>query len=157
MLKPFLFLSAAALFALAPTLIPATGASPQDAGSVKITPAIREKAKEVYKVDCAVCHGDNGNGKTDLATSMNVTLDDWTDPKSLASMSDKDIFNIIRKGKGDKMPPEDVSRAKDEDIWAMIAYIRDFSKGQPSVPAPASPAAPAAPAPAPAAPASPGK
>jgi mono/diheme cytochrome c family protein len=146
MLKPFPLFSAVALFAIAATSISAPCASPQDASSAKITPAVREKAKEVYKVDCAVCHGDNGNGKTDLATSMNVTLADWTDPKPLASMSDKEIFDIIRKGKGDKMPPEDASRAKDEDVWAIIAYIRGFSKGQPSAPPPAAPApAPAAP------------
>jgi hypothetical protein len=98
-----------------------------------------------------MCHGDNGNGKTDLAASMNLTLTDWTDPKSLAAVSDKDLFDAIRKGKGDKMPPEDASRAKDEEVRALIAYIRGFSKGQPSAPAPAAPAAaPADAAPAPA-------
>jgi len=32
------------------------------------------QGQELYAVDCAVCHGDNGNGKTDLATSLQVTL-----------------------------------------------------------------------------------
>ena len=44
--------------------------------------------------------------KSDLATSMQLTLDDWTDPKTLAAKSDQDLFKIIRNGK-DKMPPED--------------------------------------------------
>ena len=145
MLKPFLLLSAVILLVIAPTPTPtlASGASPQDASS-KSTPAAREKAKKVYAMDCAACHGDNGNGKTDLATSMNVTLDDWTDPKTIAAKSDQDLFTAIRKGT-DKMPAEDASRAKDDEVWALVVYIRNFSKNQP-----AAPAAPAADAPAPA-------
>jgi mono/diheme cytochrome c family protein len=129
MLKPLLLLSAVVLFVTAPVLTPVLSAAgtPQDAP--KSTPASRDKAKEIYKVDCAMCHGDNGNGKTDLATSMQLTLTDWTDTKSLAGTSDKDLFDLIRKGKGDKMPPEDSSRAKDDEIWALVAYIRGFSKG----------------------------
>jgi mono/diheme cytochrome c family protein len=159
MLKPFLLFSAVALFAIPPIATPvlASGVSPQATPStnpVKQTPAGMEKGKKLYAIDCALCHGDNGNGKTDLATSMNITLADWTDPKSLADKSDQELFNDIRKGKGDKMPPEDAGRAKDDDIWNLIHYIRAMSKNQPA------PAAPAAPAPAdaaPAAPASPGK
>jgi hypothetical protein len=46
------------------------------------------------------------------------------------------------------MPPEADDRAKDDDVWALVAYIRAFSKGQSSAPAPAD-AAPASGAPAP--------
>ncbi len=157
MLKPFLLLSAAVLFAIAPIPTPtlAPGGSPQDNSPIKTTAAAREKAKKLYGVDCAMCHGDNGNGKTDMAKDMTLTLADWTDPKSLATVPDKQLFDAIRKGKGEKMPPEDESRAKDEEVWALVAYIRGFSKGQTSpAPAPAD-AAPAAPAPAGATPAPP--
>ncbi|HEY1901795.1 MAG TPA: c-type cytochrome [Terracidiphilus sp.] len=145
MLKPFLLLSAVALFVIAPTPAPAlaSGGSPQAASAkaVKPTAASQDKAKKLYTMDCAMCHGDNGNGKTDLATSMQVTLNDWTDPKSLADKSDQELFDDIRKGKGDKMPPEDAGRAKDDDVRNLIIYIRGFSKGQPG--ASAAPAAPA--------------
>ena len=145
MLKPFLFLSAVVLFVITPAPTPtlASGISPQAAPStnpVKPTAASLEKTKKLYAQDCAVCHGDNGNGKTDLATSMNVTLADWTDPKTLAAMSDQQLFDIIRKGKGDKMPAEDEGRAKNDEIWGLVNYIRDFSKNQPAAPAPAAPA-----------------
>jgi cytochrome c5 len=113
---------------------------------------VLEKAKKTYAVDCAMCHGDNGNGKTDLAKDMSLVLDDWTNPGSIGSKTDKQLFEVIRNGK-DKMPAEDASRAKDDDVKAMIYYIRSFSTGQPAS-APAAPAAPADPAPAaPAAPA----
>jgi cytochrome c len=125
---------------------------------VKPTAAGLERAKKLYAMDCALCHGDDGNGKTDLATSMQVTLSDWTDPKSLADKPDQELFNDIRKGKGEKMPPEDAGRAKDDDVWNLIHYIRGLSKGQHAAPAAApAPTDPAPAAPAPAAPAGPGR
>ena len=157
MLKPFLLLCTVVVLVLVPvrpaTLAavssPAgpspTGSALQDANS-KTTPAAHDRAKKLYAMDCALCHGDNGNGKTDIATSMSVTLLDWTDPKSLSDKSDAELFDVIRKGKGDKMPPEEPTRAKDDDVRALIVYIRGFSKGQSSPPAPtAAPPAAAAP------------
>jgi mono/diheme cytochrome c family protein len=159
MLKPFLLLSAVVLFVITPTPTPtlASGGAAQDAvpastNPVKGTAASQEKAKKLYAMDCALCHGETGNGKTDMATSLNVTLADWTDPKTLATMSDQQLFDMIRKGKGDKMPAEDASRAKNDEVWNLVLYIRAFSKNQP-----AAPAAPAEAAPAAAAPAAPGK
>jgi len=136
MLKPILLFSAIVAIALSP--LPGLGRSPQDAAgpsapkdSAKITPDSQAKAKKFYAVDCAMCHGDNGNGKTDLATSMGLTQPDWSDAKTLAGKDDKELFEAIRNGKG-KMPPEGAGRAKDDDVWNLIVYIRSFSKGQPA-------------------------
>ena len=94
---------------------------------VKPTAESQAKAKTLYRMDCSMCHGDNGNGKTELATGMELTLNDWTDPKSLAGRQDWELFNIIRVGKG-KMPPESKGRAPDNDVWNLVIYIRTFSK-----------------------------
>ena len=137
MTKSVPLLLAGILLAFAPAITrggqgPASGQQ----NPVKPTAASQAKAKNIYQIDCAVCHGDNGNGKTDLATSMNLTLTDWTDPKSLADKPDGDLFKVIREGKG-QMPPEDTGRAKDEDVWNLVIYIRSFSKPQTGAPAPA--------------------
>ena len=97
------------------------------------TAASLAEAKGVYSRDCALCHGDNGNGKTDLGTSMQLTMSDWTDPKTLAGQKDGELFNMIRVGDS-KMPGEDAGRAKDAVVWNMIDYIRGFSKAQAVVP-----------------------
>jgi len=104
---------------------------------VKPTAASQTRAKTIYQMDCAVCHGDNGNGQTDLAKGMGVTLANWTDPKSLENIPEGDLFSIIRNGK-DKMPAEGSGRAKDDEVWNLVIYIRNFSKGQPNAPAAAS-------------------
>ena len=156
MLKSFLLFVAAALLVVAclrlagrspqqtvpapaPALAPQpTAPAPQPAQAVKNpvkpTAESQAKAKSLYQIDCAMCHGDNGNGKTDLATSMQLTLDDWTDPKTLADKEDWVLFNVIRNGK-DKMPPEADGRANDTEVWNLIIYIRSFSKTPQATPA----------------------
>ncbi|MGA2909517.1 MAG: cytochrome c [Terracidiphilus sp.] len=160
MLKSFLLFFAVALLAIAclplqgrspqqtapapapaPALAPPQTVTPAPAAAVKNpvkpTAESQAKAKSLYQIDCAMCHGDNGNGKTDLATSMQMTLDDWTNPATLGNKEDWALFNVIRAGK-DKMPPETDGRASDTMVWNLVIYIRGFSKGQP--PAPAAPA-----------------
>jgi mono/diheme cytochrome c family protein len=129
-------------------LAPAQNAAPTGKGAVKPTAESQAKAKMLYGRDCALCHGATGNGKND----MGFTMDDWTNPNTLAGKLDSDLFASIRSGKGDKMPPEDVGRANDTEVWNLIVYIRTLSKNQPATPvaAPAPAPAPAPPADAPA-------
>jgi hypothetical protein len=81
-----------------------------------------------------MCHGDNGNGQTDIAKSMSLTMSDFTDSKSLSGKPDGVLFDTIRNGK-DKMPPEEAGRANDTMVWNLIIYIRNISKSQPMAPA----------------------
>jgi mono/diheme cytochrome c family protein len=144
MLKPLLFVSAVVLFGITASSAPGTmsqEAAPAPAAvkknPVKPTEKSQARAKEIYGQDCAVCHGDNGNGKTDVAKGMGLTLLDWTDPKSLAARPDGDLFNAIRNG-NDKMPPEAEGRAKDDEVWNLVIYIRGLPKQQPAAAPPAS-------------------
>ena len=92
---------------------------------VKSTPESLAKGKKLYNIDCAMCHGENGDGKGDMASDIkNVT--DFTNPDVQKKGTDGQWFQIIRKGKGD-MPPEG-DRAKDDDIWNVVNYIRAFAK-----------------------------
>lgn len=98
----------------------------QMSNPVKATPEGMAHAKKMYGYDCAVCHGDNGNGKGDLAVETKMKLKDWTDPGALKGRSDGELFYIISKGQG-QMPPEG-DRAKPEDMWNMVVMIRAFAK-----------------------------
>ena len=148
MLKATMFLFAGALLALGPLAsagrapqqtTPEAGAAPQAAAPgpsstlknpiVKPTAADQAKAKQLYSIDCSMCHNDNGNGKSDLAASMGLTLPDLSDPNSLQGKSDGDLFTLFRSGK-DKMPGEDPGRAKDNDVWNLVSYVRNLSKSQ---------------------------
>jgi mono/diheme cytochrome c family protein len=93
---------------------------------VKVTPELLAKAKKTYGYDCAVCHGATGDGKGDLVADMKLSLKDYTDPASLKDLSDAQIFAIIKDGKG-KMTGEG-DRAKQDDVWALVAVVRSFAK-----------------------------
>ena len=150
MLKSFLLFTAVVLLVTAAASAPAR--PPQDSGqaaaSKKVNPDMLAKAKKVYNLDCALCHGETGDGKTDLAKDMQLTLVDWTDPKALAAQSDDALIDVIRKGKG-KMPPEDTGRATNDEVRGLVVYIRKLAKDQ-ATPAAAQPSVTPAATPAPA-------
>jgi mono/diheme cytochrome c family protein len=153
MLKSFLLLSAALLFAFTPTSSQgskpqqaAPEAAPEQAPPAASTPAATAtnpvkataeglaKAKTIYQIDCSMCHNDNGDGKTDLAKGLGGNMPDFTDGKAMSSKVDGALFIVIRNGK-DKMPPEASGRASDTVVWNLIHYIRNMSKSQPPAPA----------------------
>jgi mono/diheme cytochrome c family protein len=83
------------------------------------------KGKKLYGIDCAMCHGKAGDGKGDMATDFkNVT--DFTNPEALKGRTDGELFYAVRNGKAD-MPPEG-DRAKNDDVWNMVNYVRAFKK-----------------------------
>jgi mono/diheme cytochrome c family protein len=130
-LKLLIVLPAALLFALLPQEPPAADKPmPADAATltnpVKPTQESQAHAKMMFGIDCAMCHGANGNGKGDLVEDMHLTLKDMTDPDSLKGMPDGELFYVIKNGKG-KMPGEG-DRAKDDDIWNLVIYVRGLAK-----------------------------
>lgn len=143
MLKPLLVLPALlllyALSALQTSPPPATAAPPAAAAApampadaktlvnpVKPTPESQAQAKKMYGYDCAMCHGENGNGKGDLAVESKLTLKDYTDPAALKDITDGEIFYIIKDGKG-QMTGEG-PRLNTDGIWNMVILVRSFAK-----------------------------
>jgi mono/diheme cytochrome c family protein len=93
---------------------------------VKASPETIAQGKRIYGYDCAMCHGAEGDGKGDLATDMKLKLRDYRDASSLKDVTDTDLFNTISKGKGDM--PKESDRAKPDEIWGLVYYIRTFAK-----------------------------
>ena len=137
MFKPIVAIAAVSLLAI-------SVASAQDANPLNhLSPEARAKATRLYAQECALCHNDNGNGKSDLASSMKLQLPDFTRSDTLAAKSDAALFNTIRNGKG-QMPAEAADRANDNAVWGLILYLRSLGSGAAAA-APATDAAPAAP------------
>ena len=110
----------------APDQAAAAAAPVPDTNPVKPTAESQAHATATYKIDCAMCHGENGNGKGDLVADMGLKMQDWHDPATLQAMSDKDLYILIRDGKG-KMPSEG-DRVKPDDVWNLVILVRGFSK-----------------------------
>jgi mono/diheme cytochrome c family protein len=93
---------------------------------IKPTAESLAKGKKMYGYDCAMCHGEKGDGKGDMASDYkNVT--DFTNPGSLKNRTDGELFYIIRNGEGESMQGEG-DRAKDDQVWDMVNYIRSLAK-----------------------------
>jgi mono/diheme cytochrome c family protein len=92
---------------------------------VKPTATSQARAKKLYGFDCAMCHGEKGDGQGDLAADMKLSLKDWRNPATLKDMSDGELNYIITKGKG-KMPAG-ADQMKPDEIWNMVSYVRSFA------------------------------
>jgi mono/diheme cytochrome c family protein len=148
MLKPFLTIAVLALCGFPASLSavlqesqsPNPGApapeakgsvAPNQVNPVHPTPQSLARAKAIYGYDCSMCHGVNGDGKGDMNTDGKMKIRDFRDPATLKGLSDGEIYNIIEVGRPDMpdMPPED-GRAKPEELWNMVIYLRSLSGSQ---------------------------
>lgn len=97
----------------------------RQANPVKSSPESLARAKKWWALDCAMCHGANGDGKGTLATDMKLKVADFTDPNTLKDRTDGEIFYVIKTGHQD-MPPEG-DRIKPEENWDLVNYVRSLS------------------------------
>jgi mono/diheme cytochrome c family protein len=109
---------AAAPFVVPPDLMGKTN-------PVKPTPEGLAHAKKVYGYDCAICHGANGDGKGEIASSLKTPMLAFSDP-AVQAKSDGELFYIIQKGKGEM--PYEGERGKPDDMWNMVSYVRTLGK-----------------------------
>ena len=82
--------------------------------------------KKTYGMDCAMCHGNTGAGDGDLAGQMGLSLKDLREPETLKEKSDKELYELIDKGKGKMLGEE--GRLKPEQVWNVVNYVRSLSK-----------------------------
>jgi len=131
---PALFLVALALSAQqastsTPQMTPTYAAIPVEAtkqpNPVKATPESIARAQKWWTLDCAMCHGKDGDGKGETAKDMKLAIADFTDPATLKDRTDGEIFYIIKNGHKD-MPPEG-QRVKTEQNWDLVNYVRSLA------------------------------
>lgn len=84
------------------------------------------RAKKWWTLDCAMCHGKDGNGKGETAVEMKLKIVDFTNPETLKDRTDGEVFYIIKNGHED-MPPEG-QRIKPEENWDLVNYVRSLAK-----------------------------
>jgi cytochrome c553 len=86
-------------------------------------------AKATYEKDCAKCHGKDGKGQTMMGKKQGAK--DYTSAKVQDELKDEAAIKAIKEGYKDKegkvlmKPAEGLS---DEDIKALVKYMRSFKK-----------------------------
>jgi len=76
----------------------------------------------VFKNNCVMCHGADGKGFPVLKTP------DFTDPKWQATIKDKQMREVIKNGKKGTPMQSFADKLNDQEISAVIAYIRSLKK-----------------------------
>ena len=94
---------------------------------VKATSEGLAEAKKLYGYHCAMCHGETGDGKGDLAAQMKLELNDWRNPASISRYTDGALFYIISNGRG-KMIGGEGDRTREELRWNLVNLVRSFGK-----------------------------
>lgn len=94
----------------------------------KPTPQSIEHGKKTWNYDCAMCHGADGSGKSDLAADMKLQLADLRDPKTLKDRTDGELFYIIKNGTGKDRMPGEAGRATPQEMWDLVNYVRSLAK-----------------------------
>jgi cytochrome c oxidase cbb3-type subunit 3 len=76
----------------------------------------------VFKSRCTGCHGDKGKGNAALGTP------DFSNPKTLASLTDAQVIDTITNGRKGTIMPAWKGKLSDEEIAAMPMYLRSFGR-----------------------------
>jgi mono/diheme cytochrome c family protein len=81
--------------------------------------------RAAYTGSCAVCHGAKGDGR---GVFGRTTYPDATDLTGVTNKSDAQLFWIVKNGLGFTAMPAFGGQYKDEEIWAMVAYVRALQR-----------------------------
>ncbi len=84
--------------------------------------------KEIWAKDCVKCHGADGKGDTKMGKKLEIK--DLTDAKVQSGLKDEDMFKAIKEGvkDGDKTKMKAAEGVNDEQIKALVAYVRTLKK-----------------------------
>jgi mono/diheme cytochrome c family protein len=95
------------------------------------TPELLRVGRKLFEENCIQCHGPNGDGKGWKAAELKtkprnfiLPFDQWTYSKG----DPKKIFEVLKTGIPDT--PMAMFHFKDEQRWALVYRIMEFSRGE---------------------------
>ena len=112
---------------MAPALTAAEAAAARN--PVARTPATINHARETYRVNCAMCHGDTGKG--DGATGAILVRDGYLAPPNLTApaiqaKADGELYNTITNGV--VVMPKFGKLLSDSDRWELVLLLRELAR-----------------------------
>lgn len=89
-----------------------------------LTPDLIVEARHHFADHCAVCHGNDGSGKTVVGQNLYPKAPDMRQ-QATQSLSDGDLYFIIHNGiRLSGMPAWGAESDHDNDSWALVHFIR---------------------------------
>ena len=99
------------------------------AGAVLCAASFAADAASTWTDNCAKCHGPDGKGNTKMGKKLGIA--DLTDAKTQAGFTDEDAIKAIKEGvkdKSGKTTMKAIEGLSDDDIKALIPYVRSLKK-----------------------------
>lgn len=97
--------------------------------ALSATSLLAGDAKSLYEDQCAKCHGSDGKGQTKMGQKMGAK--DYTDAKVQDALKDAAAIKAIKeglKGPEDKVLMKPTEGVSDDEIKALVTYMRSFKK-----------------------------
>src|SRR5438105_4953771 len=80
-------------------------------------------ATDHYQDHCAICHGADGHGRTEMGENMYPKVPDLADP-AVQRLSDGALFAIIQNGVRWTGMPAWKREHSPEDTWKLVSFVR---------------------------------
>jgi len=91
---------------------------------MSLTPELMVEARHHFADHCAVCHGNDGSGNTEMGHNLYPKAPDMRQ-KATQSLSDGELYFIIHNGiRLSGMPAWGAESDHDHDSWALVHFIR---------------------------------
>jgi mono/diheme cytochrome c family protein len=87
------------------------------------SPETLAEARDHFAEHCALCHSDDGSGKTEIGEGMYPPASDLRQPET-QELSDGELFQIIRNGIRFTGMPGWAGADTDEEIWKLVLILR---------------------------------
>lgn len=121
MIKAFFFCIASLLF------FSACNQPPQNEPIIFTEPLPESEGEQLYlDMKCPSCHGFHGSGGGFFSAGLEPKPVDFTSPEAMGSITDAQLAESIRNGKGGGMPGN--RRLTDHQISELVRYIRSLSE-----------------------------
>ncbi len=83
-------------------------------------------ARELYRDECAQCHGEGGKGDGPEARMHKPLPADLTDAGRMAKVTDGEIFYQISEGR--RPMPSFKKRMTEQQRWQLVLFLRSFAQ-----------------------------
>ncbi len=101
----------------------------EKANPVPLTPEAISEVREHFADHCAICHGNDGRGRTQIGQNLYPKAPDMQ-LEATQSLSDGEIFYIIKNGvRLTGMPAWGADTEEDDrESWALVHFIRHLPR-----------------------------
>lgn len=103
-------------------------AAREAANPVALTPEILVEARRHFADHCAICHGNDGSGDTEIGRMLYPRAPDMRQHDT-QSLSDGELYFVIHNGvRLTGMPAWGPASGDDRDSWTLVHFIRHLPK-----------------------------